>query len=209
LRYSEFENVTFNGCEGGSVVDRCFNIYDEVTMNNVKMASYNDAKLINLYGQNSNLKIANVKVKTGALSIVTVRTGADNNNVEIGNVIGATLTTPVQADSSFYFDQAGSRYFYLLNNKIKLLSYSTVTDTSVRPSAWMDADLVVCNNQSPIEYIQFGHHGKRVTLYYNGAGAGSLLYNASYMVTKTKANKTLAVGDTVNLINHGGIWREV
>lgn len=208
IQYAEFENVTFNNCEGGAVVDRCFNIYDEVIMKNVKMASYNDAKLFNIYGKNINLDIENVKVASGTLSLITVRTGADNNNIRIGSIIGANLAIPVQADASFYFDTVNSKYFYLKNNKIKLLSYSIPIDNDNKPSAWMDADIVECTTTYPIEYVNFGHNGKIVTLVYTGTGA-SVAYNSSYMVTKNKANKTLATGDTIQLICHNGTWREI
>ncbi|WP_445505826.1 hypothetical protein [Niallia sp. 03091] len=208
LTYCKFDTCVFNNCEGGAVVDRCFNIYDEVTMKNVSVASYNDAKLFNMYGKNCNLELDQVKLVSGTLSLVTIRTGAEDNNVTIGSITGATLNIPVQADASFYMDQANSRYFYLKNNKIKLLSYVNPVDNNNKPSAWMDADIVECTTTYPIEYVNFGHNGKRVTLIYLGSG-GSIKHDDNYMVTKTRANIALAFGDTVNLICHNGVWREI
>ncbi|MCE4052031.1 hypothetical protein [Bacillus sp. Au-Bac7] len=206
--YCKFDSVTFNNCEGGAVVDRCFNLYDEVSMRNVSMSSFNDGKLINLYGKNCNLDITNVKLVKGALSLVTVRTGAENNNVTFGSIMGATLEIPIQADATFYLDQANSRYFYLKNNKISLLSYSNVVDNDNKPSAWMNADIIECASEYPIEYINFGHNGKRVTLIYMGT-AGSIKYNSKYMVPKEKADKPIAFGDTISFICHNGVWREI
>jgi hypothetical protein len=72
----------------------------------------------------------------------------------------------------------------------------------------MDTDLLESQSTFAIEYFNFGHNGKRFTLIYTGTG-GSIVHNASYLVTKAQTNKTMANGDVVNFINYNGIWREI